>query len=95
MKRLIGTDARIDARIAIIELRSLLAADAVVSLSRRSDLIRKASYLVRSPEKRTIVAEQLGDLIEQRFGRNPETFQPSPATEEALRLLSALQNGVI
>lgn len=95
MKRSFQIDTKIDARIAVIELRSLLAADAAISLGRRSELVRKASYLVRSPEKRTIVAEQLRDLIEQGFGRNPETFRPSPATEEALRLLCALQTGVI
>ena len=95
MKKSFQTDAKFDARIAVIELRSLLVADAAISLDRRSDLVRKASYLVCSPQKRTIFAEQLGDLIQQRFGRNPDTFRPSPATEEALQLLSALQNGVI
>jgi hypothetical protein len=87
------TKAKINARIAVIELRSLLVADAPISVRRREDLVRRACSLARSPEKEVWTVKRLNALITERFGRNPETFQPSRATEDALRLLSMLQEG--
>ncbi|KQZ28535.1 hypothetical protein ASD50_19640 [Mesorhizobium sp. Root552] len=89
------TKAKLNARIAVIELRSLLVADAPISLARREYLVSRACGLARTPERRAWATERLKDLIEQRFGRNPETFQPSQATQAALHLLSMLQEGNI
>jgi hypothetical protein len=95
MRRPVPADARVDARIAVIELRSLLVADAPISLHRRADLIRRAAGLVRLPGERERIIQRLTELIERRFGRNPETFEPSRATNAALRLLSEMQEGAV
>jgi hypothetical protein len=81
--------------IATIELKSLLVADTPISLSRRHELVSRACSLARTPERQAWVADRLNTLIERRFGRNPETFEPSKATLVALRLLASLQEGDI
>jgi hypothetical protein len=95
MRKLTTNTTKIDARIAVIELRSLLVADARIAANRRADLIRRACTLVCLDENREAVAAKLGSLVHERFGRSPESLRPSPATEEALKLLAGLQNGTV
>ncbi|MES0198873.1 hypothetical protein [Mesorhizobium sp. M0011] len=86
---------KINARIAVIELRSLLVADAPIGIRQREYLVRRASGLAQSPEKEDWAYRTLIGFVKERFARNPETFQPSPATDDALRLLSMLQEGTL
>ncbi len=93
MRLPVRINARVTARVAIIELRSLLVADAPISRRRRDDLIDKATTLARSSQTQAWAAQRLCALIEQRFARNPDTFQPSKATHVALQILWMLQEG--
>jgi integrase len=93
MRRPAQINARVTARVAIIELRSLLVADAPISRRRREDLIDKATRLARSSKTQAWAAKRLCALIEQRFARNPDTFQTSKETHAALQILSMLQEG--
>ncbi|MEX0407310.1 hypothetical protein ABGN05_16755 [Aquibium sp. LZ166] len=81
------------ARIAIIELRCLLAADSFIGVSRRTSLVHLAAGLVEDTAKRELFVAQLTASISERFGRDPDTFEPSPQTRTALRLLNAVQEG--
>ncbi|MDF1600216.1 hypothetical protein PZ895_10575 [Mesorhizobium sp. YIM 152430] len=81
-----------DARIAIIELRSLLVADSFIGLDRRKHLIRRATSLVDEPVERVLIAARMSAMIASRFGRNPDNLEPSRPTLAALRLLDLLQN---
>ena len=81
------------ARVAIIELRSLLAADSTIGVTRRNSLIRQAASLVEDSTKRELLVARLTALILARFGRNPDDCEVSPAALSALRLLDDLQQG--
>lgn len=93
MKRRLPTDDRIAARLAIIELRCLLAADSFIGVSRRKKLVHQASGLLKDTAKRELFIARLTTLIIARFGRNPDNCQVAPATLHALRLLDELQEG--
>jgi hypothetical protein len=82
---------RISARVATIELRALLAADAHIPLRQRKELVDRVSVLVDDDEAASALKARLVELIERRFGRNPDTFEVSDATLEALQLLNAVQ----
>ena len=70
MRQPTHTNARTTARVAIIELRSLLVADAPIKRERRDLLIRKAITLARSSKAQTWAAERLHTLIEERFAES-------------------------
>jgi hypothetical protein len=93
MRRPGTTTEIINARVAIMELRSLLVADASIGFGRRLDLIERASNLASSAGKRKWTVEQLERHIRNRYARNPDTFEPSEATIIALDILATLQRG--
>jgi hypothetical protein len=84
---------RTSARIAIIKLRSFLATDTHIPLQQRQELIDQASDLIEDDKVASKFRAELLELIKLRFGRNPDTYEVSNATDEALRLLDAVQAG--
>lgn len=92
MKRSRSKEDVIDARIAVVELRSLLVADAAISRSRRKRLIDRCCLLIDSHHERAVVTRRLDDLVRSRLPRDTRTYIPSLATSQALRLLFELQN---
>lgn len=92
MKKPTCNDARIDASVAVIELRSLLVVDAPISRQRAARLVEKASSLAKTAPQCAHVVQTLKHQVEKRFARNQDTFEPSSATLAAPPLLDALQN---
>lgn len=93
MRSPLPTAARIQARLDIVELRSLIAADCFIAISRRNRLIQQAASLVQRSIERELFVVRLTALVTERFGRNPDNCEPSPQTLAALRLLDAVQQG--
>lgn len=85
--------SQISARLAVIELRSLIVANASMPLDRQYCLVHIALELSHSQLATNIIERHLNRLIARRTGRNPDTFQVCAATAEALDLLEALQSG--
>lgn len=83
---------RARARIAIVELRCLLVSDAPISVKRRRRLIEQIVSVMPEPDRARAISQELESLIGNRFGRNPDTFQPSYPTLQALKLLASLQS---
>ena len=85
--------SRITAMAAAVELRAMLAGDAAIPRRHRRRLLGRATVLVRSASDRPQIVSALNAMISRRFGRNPDTFELSDATIEAIILLSKLQKG--
>jgi len=86
-------ERRIAGHVAAVELRSLLVADAAIALERRLRLIQTVAVLIEDPQCAHKFEKRLTILIQRRFGRNPDNFQVSAATRQALHLLHAAQRG--
>lgn len=84
---------RIAARIGIIKLRCLLAADAHITLQQTDELINLTAEMIGDPDAAASYKSRIFKFIKSRFGRNPDTFELSPATVEALSLLDSIQQG--
>lgn len=81
---------RVAARVAAVKLRSLLVADAYLSLRQRDELLDLVANLISRPREAQEFRRRMVKLLDGRFGRNPDTFEVSDSTAEALRLLDAL-----
>lgn len=82
------------ARVAIIELRCLLVADAPIATNRRKRLLRAAAALIVDKASADRFLSTMETLLQRRFARDPDTFEVSSSTKRMLRLLDGIQRNI-
>jgi hypothetical protein len=80
-------------QVAAIELRCLLVADAFIPVRQRQRLIGDVARLVEDQQLAVEFQVRMNEIVQGRFGRNPDTLEISDATREALQMIQDAQHG--